>query len=178
MATDSTKVRRWSGSGLALVDFTGSATLPTDGSTNPGPDFDDVGYLGEDGITIAENADTQNIFAWQNGDNVRTLQTSHDVTFAFSMLEWNDISLKVFYPNYSGGEFTIRGDQPSRMRWVFDAFDEGNHLRLVLPSAQVTEKGDVQLLHTAGSLFPVTLTAYPDAQGNKAYGYLTAIASS
>ena len=175
---DSSNVRRWSGSGLALVDLVGNGSLPNSGSAVVGPDFDDVGYLTDEGITIAENTDTQSIFAWQNGDNVRTLQTSHDVTFAFGMLEWNDISMQVFYPNYSAGAWTITGAQQPRRQWVFDAFDEDHHLRLVIPSGQITEKGDVQLLHTGGSPFPVTITAYPDAQGNKAYGYLTSLASS
>lgn len=175
---DSSNVRRWSGSGLALVDFTNQATLPANGNSPVDPDFDDVGYLTDEGITITEDSDTQSIFGWQNGDNLRTLQTSHDVTFAFGMREWNDIAMRVFYPNYNAGQWAIRGDQPPRLQWVFDAFDEGHHLRLVLPSAQVTEKGDVQLLHTDASNFPVTITAYPDALGNKAYGYLTTIASS
>ena len=176
---DSSNIRRWSGSGLVLVDLTGSGTVPTSGDEIPHVDFSDSGYISDAGVTISEATDTQSIFAWQNGDNVRTLQTSHDVTLAFSFLEWNDVTLAVCYPTYSSAtrSFTITGAQPPRLPWVVDAFDEDHHLRLCLPDAQVTEKDDVSLLHTDGSPLGVTLTAYPDTYGVKVYSYLSPIGS-
>ena len=48
--------------------------------------FVDVGYIGEDGVSESISADTNDIKAWQNGDVVRRVQTSHDYTVSFTML--------------------------------------------------------------------------------------------
>jgi hypothetical protein len=179
---DSSNVRRWAGSGLALVDLAGEGTLPTDATSTIPVDFDAVGYLSDSGVTITQNADTQDIFAWQNGDNVRTIQTTHDLTFAFEMLESNDVTYEVFFGNVAvdGGNTTVEitGAQPGRLQWVIQAYDENQVLRVVIPHGQVTEKGDVQLLNTNATMFPVTITAYPDDEGVKAYLYQSTIASS
>lgn len=177
---DSSKVRRWSGSGLLLVDFTNNGTLPTDATTSVPSEFDDVGYLSDSGVTIAQNANTQDVFAWQNGDNVRTIQTTHDLTFAFEMLEWNDTTKKAFFgeDNVAGNTTKIRGDQPGRKQWVIQAYDGAETIRIVIPHGQVTTKGDVSLLNTNASMFPVTITCYPNTSGDKAILYHTSLVSA
>ena len=182
MALDSANVRRWSGSGAALVDLTDSGTLPTDATTPVASEFDDVGYLSDDGVTITQDADTQDVFAWQRGDNVRTIQTSHDLTFQFAMLESNETAYRVFFGDaeVDGGDITVKitGDQPGRHQWVIQAYDGDQTLRIVIPSGQVTDRGDVTLLNTDATEFPVTITAYPDTDGVKAYLYQSSISSS
>lgn len=177
MALDSTNVRKWAGNGAALVDLTAmTATLPVDATAVLDVDFESVGYLSDSGVTISENADTSQVFAWQNGANVRTVQSTHDVMFAFEMLETNEVTLEVFYGSVevTGSEIatTITGEQPIRRQWVLQAYDDTRVIRIVLPEAQVTERGDVSLLNSNVSMFPVTLTAYPDSDGNKAYIYM------
>ena len=181
MALDSTNVRKWAGNGAVLVSLDGEGTLPTDATTAAASDFKSLGYLSDSGVTISENADTSQVFAWQNGANVRTVQSTHDVTFAFEMLETNATTVEVFYESATltegaGNEgrldTTITGVQPIRRKWVIQAYDDDRVIRIVLPSAQISEKGDVSLLNSNVTMFPVTVTAYPDTTGVKAYIYM------
>jgi hypothetical protein len=182
VALNSANVRRWAGSGAALVDLDGNGTLPTDATTVVPVAFDNVGYLSDSGVTISQNSDTQQIFAWQNGDNVRTIQSTHDLTFAFEMLESNDIAYEVFFGDVATGNgmttVEITGAQPGRHQWVIQAYDEDQVIRVVIPAGQVTDKGDVMMLNNNVTMFPVTLTAYPDSDGVKAYIYQESISES
>jgi hypothetical protein len=54
---------------------------------------------------------------------------------------------------------------------VFEILDGLRTGRVVLPDAQVTARGDVSYVDTDAVSYPVTLTAYPDANGVKAYIY-------
>lgn len=172
MALDSSLVRVGVTGGI-YAGLGSSPTLPEDATSSPGSGLIEVGYVAEDGVTQTINADTTDVKAWQNGDVVRKIQTSHDVTFAFSMLETNDTSLEVYYgqkPSASGG-IEIRGDQLPRMPWVIDVIDGIHRIRLAIPDAQVTERGDVQYVGTDAILYPITLTAFPDSDGVKAHLY-------
>ena len=85
MALDATQVRVGV-TGAVYVAPTGT-TLPTDATTSLAVAFDDVGYISEDGVTETQDTDTNDIVAWQNGAVVRKIQTSHDLTYSFAMLE-------------------------------------------------------------------------------------------
>ena len=150
-------------------------TLPTTlaGALDAG--FLDVGYISEDGITTSVSMDTNEIRAWQNGDVVRRVQTAHDYTLAFTMLETNERSLEVFYGNYDDttDAVEVTGTQGYRGEWVINVDDGTDDLRIVIPDGQVTEKGDVQYVNGDAVMYPLTITAYPDSSGVKAYIYFT-----
>jgi hypothetical protein len=55
--------------------------------------------------------------------------------------------------------------------------DAGNDIRIVIPNAQVTESGDVTFANGAAVAWPLTVTAFPDGNGNKAYIYFASEAS-
>lgn len=149
-------------------------TAPTDATTTLNAAFKEVGYIGEDGITQAISADMSDIKAWQNGDVVRKVQTSHELTFQFVMIETNAETLKVYYadPDASVTAVQITGDQSEHEVWVLEVADGINDIRVVLPDAQVTERGEVVYKSDEAIGYDVTLTAYPDDTGVKAYIYL------
>lgn len=161
----------------------GTAT-PTDTDTALNASFLPVGYLSEDGIVTSTSTDITDIKAWQNGTIVRKVQTSHDFTLAFTMLETNEKALTVYYGAYTQGPTTasgvvsITGAQGYRGAWIFDVLDSGSttdgQIRIVVPDGQVTEHGDVSYVNGDATMYPVTVTCYPDSTGTKAYIYFEA----
>lgn len=148
-----------------------STTLPTSAAAALAGAFDDVGYISEDGITQTMNIDTNDIQAWQNGDVVRKIQTSHDLTYTFTMLEMSAETVELFYGDYTAGVTEITGDQLGNWAFVLDVVDGDNDIRIVIPDGQVTDRGDVVYSGTDPIGYEVTITCYPDSDGVKAYHY-------
>lgn len=167
------------------VYFAPSGTaVPTSVSTALNAAFNDVGYIAEDGITESTSTSTNDIRAWQNGDIVRRVQTSHDYTVAFTMLETKAKSLELYYGNFTAGpggasgQVTVDGAQPYRGAFVLHVIDDTNLIRIVIPDGQITERGDVTYANGDAIAFPVTITAYPDGNGDKAFIYYETDAAS
>lgn len=146
-------------------------SLPTDSEAELDSEFQSVGYLSEDGITETPEADVEEIQAWQNGDIVRTVQTSHSIQYQFTMLETNEVSLEAYYGDYDGGDVKVTGDQLPRQCLVIETIDGDMLRRRVVPVAQVTERGEVNLTNSDATGFEVTVTCYPDDDGVKVYIY-------
>lgn len=147
-------------------------TLPTNATTAPAAGFlaGEIGYVSDAGITQSIGADTTDITAWQNGDVVRTVQTSHTVTFQFEMLETNSKTLATYFGNFSSSSVQVRGDQMGRSAWVIHVEDSGNDIRIVIPDGQITERGDIVYASAEAVRYPITITAYP-VSDVKAYIY-------
>lgn len=148
------------------------STLPTDATAELDGAFEDLGYVTEDGVSQAIGIDITEIKAWQNGDVVRKVQTKHDLTYAFAMLETSPAALEAYYGNYDAGVVEIRGDQGIRQSWVINVIDGDNKIRIVIPDGQVTERGDISYVNGDAVSYPVTITCYPDDDSVKAYMYL------
>ena len=148
--------------------------LPLDAVAALAATFTDVGYIGPDGVTQAIETDVTDITVWQNGDTVRKVQTSHDVTFQLVMLETNALSLKIYYADATATASVVKvtGAQSLHNVVVIDVIDEKRSIRIVLPDAQVTERGEIVYQNEEATGYDITLTAYPDASGVKAYIYL------
>jgi hypothetical protein len=173
MASDASNVRV----GVTGAVYTGDngTTLPTDATTELDAALADVGYISEDGVVESHDTDSNDIRAWQNGDVVRKVQTSHDVTFGFTMLETTETTLAAFYGNYDGdgatGTVEITGDQLPRGVWVLSVLDGDHVLRIVIPDGQITDRGDITYANGEAVGREVTITAYP-VDGVKATIYL------
>lgn len=181
MALISQNVRVAVTGGVYRADL--GTTLPTSALSALGGDFEDMGYISEEGVTQSIARDVTNIAAWQNGDVVRTVQTSHIVTYTFTLIESKDEVFRTIYGNFTdlgGGEGVseITGDILDSHAWVLNVIDGTNRIRLCIPDGQVTETGDITW--TNGELigYPVTVTTFPDGDGVKAYKYLATSAGS
>ena len=150
---------------------TGTA-LPTSATATKNAAFDELGYVSEEGLTQAIDENVTSIKAWQNGDTVRKVQDSHELTYAFSCLETNDQVLRAYYGNYAAGTVEIRGDNETRGAWIFEIIDGGDRFRIVVPDGQVTDRGDIQYVNSNAVMYPMTIDCYPDDDGVKAYIYL------
>lgn len=157
--------------------------LPTDTTTALDAAITAVGYISEDGVTQATETDTEEIVAW-GGDTVRVIQTTHTVTFQFEFLETNEASLKAVYGDenvtYDAGtgfEVLVNSRPLPHKVYVLEIKDGDRDVRLVIPDGQVTERGEVVYVHSDAVKYDVTITAFPDNAGNKAYIYGTAPAT-
>lgn len=176
MALDSSLVRVAVTGGI-YANLDGGGTVPTDASSTLGAEFDELGYLTDAGVVMSISSDTQQITAWQNADNVRTIQTSHDVTFQFSLLETSENTMKAFFGNWDAGHVEVDGRVLPRAPWVLDVLDGDTKIRVVIPEGQVTERGDVSMVNGDAMSYPITLTAYP-VDGVKAHLYIADTVSS
>jgi hypothetical protein len=157
------------GTGGVRVAVDGTA-LPITAAASLAAAWHDLGYVGENGVTQSIGTDTNKIRAW-GGDIVRTVQTSHELTYQFDLIELNDYTLEEFYGNAAGGVVEIDGTQPTGHPWIIDMLDGTNRIRIVIPDGQITDRGDVVYNGSDAAALPVTLSCYPDASGNKAYMY-------
>ncbi len=175
MALDATKVRIGSTGGVYSAP-TGTS-LPTTAVATKDVAFGDWGYLSEDGITETIGRDITDLKAWQNSTVVRKVQTSHDVTFQFTAIELNPVSLAGYFGNYTtladGANFNVTADTLPHKAWVIDVIDGDVKMRFAIPDGQITEQGDIAITGGGDAIsLPITLTAFPDNTGVKVYGYI------
>lgn len=158
-------------------------TLPTNASTAPAAAFKALGYVGEDGVTEGGERTTEKIKAW-GGDIVKVVQTDHSTTFAFTLIEsLNAEALKAVYgssnvtttaPTASTGTLQaiqVTGQVLDHQAWVIEVKDGIARVRIAIKDGQVTEVGEVT--YNDGSVigYPITLEAFPDTNGVKAFKY-------
>lgn len=166
MATTADNVRV----GVTGAVYTAPAgtTLPTDATAVPAAEFDEVGFVTEDGITLSISEDITDLKAWQNGTVVRKLQTSHDVTVGLSMMETSDVTLETYFGSTSG---EITADQLPHRAWIIDVVDGDDVIRWVIPDGQVTERGDISIVNADSINYPITISCFPDETEVKVYRY-------
>lgn len=155
-------------------------TLPTDAKTSLSSDFLALGYVSEDGVVNSNSPESENIKAW-GGDNVLTIMTSREDTFTFTLIEVMNINvLKLVYgdDNVSGALSTgitvtaNNGELESHVIVIDTILRGGIMQRQVLPSASVSEVGDITYKDDEAVGFETTVSCEADASGNTHYTYI------
>jgi hypothetical protein len=167
------------GNSLAYFGPT-SATAPTNATDDPATGFLDAGWCSNDGLTISVSESSTDIPAFGTFAPVRTIVTESTQTFGVTFLESNAVSLAVYHRKALGaltasaaGAIDFATGQASTQNYsaVFDMVDGENFLRAYVPKVQVTDRGDIQIRGGEAVSYPVTLTAYPDGDGNSIYWF-------
>lgn len=157
--------------------------LPTDASTVVDVSILGVGYISDDGVSESMARETDKIKAW-GGDVVKIVQSEHSVTYQYTMIESAraEVNREVYgEPNVTATVATsthgnllavkVTAEQlPHRVR-VIEIKDGDARIRIVLPDSQITEVGDITYQDASIIAYPVTVEAFPDATGVKAYKY-------
>ena len=154
--------------------------LPTDATGALNVAFKEMGYVSEDGIANANSPDTESIKAW-GGDTVMVVQKGKEDTFKATFIEaLNTEVLKMVY-----GDKNVEGDistgitvkanaeEAESYAYVIDMILRNKTVkRIVIPSAKVSEIGDVTYSDGDVIGYETTLNASPDSAGSTHYEYI------
>lgn len=137
-------------------------------------------YVSEDGLTLAPSMSTTEIKDW-SGATVRKVLESFDGTLSWTMISTNQGALSIaFGSNHvtANAAGTDHGAQvqaalgaylPEEQAWVFLMKDGDARIVIAVPDGQITEVGEVTFASNAAVGWNVTLSCYPDTNGNSIY---------
>lgn len=154
--------------------------LPVSATEALDPAFVDIGYVSEDGVTNANNRDSEDIKAW-GGVTVLSSQTDVTDTWQAQFIEALNVAvLKMVFGDAnvtgdltSGITVKVNAAEAEEASYVFDMVLKGGVLkRVVLPSAKISSLGDTVYTDDEAIAYDVTLTALPDANENMHYEYI------
>lgn len=133
------------GHGIVYVAPYGT-TLPADHNASLNAAFKSLGEVSEDGLTHAFTVGAETLRNWE-GNIVRTLKSTIDVTFQLSFLEDTDRVIELFYGaqlSTGGGLSEINLDRPEDVAYamVIAITDGTLEQRYVLPRVEVMERGE------------------------------------
>ena len=160
-------------------------TLPTDSTAALNSAFVELGYASDAGVVNSESRETETIKAW-GGDTVLKPFTGKEDTFQFTLIEALNVNaLKLVY-----GDSNVTGDLTNGISiksaaedldyhsFVIEMVLNGAVKRIVIPSAKVTEVGDITYADGEAIGYDTTLSAVPDAAGGTHYEYIKAVSNS
>lgn len=139
-------------------------------------------YVSSDGLTFTPEISTSDISEW-GGAIVRKPIESANYTFSWTMISTNANALGIAFgmdnvdetpaTKTDGTKLAVKlgARQPEAQSWAFLMKDGDARIVIIVPNGQVTEVGEVTFAATEAVGWNVTMTAYPDANGNNAYIY-------
>lgn len=152
------------GTGI-LVAPVGTAP-PADTTTAWGTGWETIGYIHEDGITLAVETESEDLKAWQSKSPLRTIITGKELTVEFTMLEVTPKALGLFFdedpPVGTAGTFSLDVTSEGKAKEYavgIDTKDGDAVLRYIFPRATLSENGEVTIAAAEFQGFPVTLKA-------------------
>ena len=162
------------------------ATLPEDAVTAiDETDFTDLGYCSEDGLKEQGEITTEDIKEW-GGQVVDSDETEKKDKYQVTLIEsTNPAVLKLVHgdENVTGdleNGITVKANAKAHQlkSFIVDMLLKGAVKRVVLPCAKVTAIAEVVYKRGQAVGYQVTLTAYPNADGDTHYEYIKATAAA
>lgn len=154
--------------------------LPTNASATLDVACVGLGFVSDAGLTNGSGITTNSVRSW-GGETVLTTQENRDDTFMMQLIEsLNENVLKVFHgdSNVTGSlatgiTVTANSKDLGTYSYIIDMIMRDNAVkRIVIPSAQISETGDVVYSDNDVVAYPITLSAQPDSSGNTHYEYI------
>lgn len=166
--------------GGAMYVAPAGTELPTDATTALATAFKSLGYISEDGLTNSNSPESEEIKAW-GGDIVLTPITGRPDTYSVKLIE----SLNVDVLKMAYGDDNVTGTLETGITVKANATDLEEHpivvdmilrngvlKRICIPSAKVSEIGEISYTDADASGYDLTLSCQPDADGNTHYEYI------
>jgi hypothetical protein len=142
-------------------------------------EWETLGYVHEDGITITPEKETEGLMAWQSGTPIKNVLTSFTITIEATLLQHNAQTLALYWgqpvPTATGDTVTLNVDTNQsgvEQALIVDTRDGDKIARYYFPRAQVSEVGDLEIVRGAFQGLPVTFTALDPGTGIPAIIYL------
>ena len=142
--------------------------------------FEGDEYVSQDGLTLAPSMSTTEIKDW-SGATVRKALESFDGTLSWTMISTNEGALSIAFGTdhvTSAAATAQHGAQvraalgaylPEEQTWVFLMKDGDARIVIAVPDGQITEVGEVTFASNVAVGWQVTLSCYPDTDGNCIY---------
>lgn len=148
-------------------------TLPTDSTTALAAAYKGLGYVSDDGVTEAWDDSVDQITAWQNATVVRSATTQSIGTLALTLIQTRGNVLEAFHrgsqitqPTTGKFQLDVKPIVADPRVWVLEVVDGTVHMRIVLGNAEITERGEVVYKNGEPIGYPITISCYPDTNGN------------
>ena len=156
-------------------------TGPTDAGTElPSASWDASGFVDENGVTLSQTRNTNDLKAW-GGSTVRTMLNEFDGTVQYSEMQTDEVVMKrmvgadkVTITAATSGhgkqmKVSLGSDLPDPIAWVFSMKDGDKRVRIYIPKGQLTEVGDTNFVHNGAIKWDFTIKALDDGTGNSIY---------
>jgi hypothetical protein len=145
-------------------------TAPTDATTALGSEWSTLGYLSEDGVTLAQSTNSEDIYPWQGRSPVRTMITERNLSMDFSMLEFNEQNLQLYFgmeqtTTASGDTWSLNvvSNAPAQIySFCIDVADMDLKVRYYIPRGTLSDAGDLEITDSGVMALPVTLKTLDD----------------
>jgi len=129
-----------------------------------------LGYLSDDGPTVGQATDSEDITPWQSVVPLRSVITGRQVTLQFVLWQLNAVTLALYFdaeeptPDADGAiDMELRTDAPQRIHAIgIDSADAERTFRIAFSRASLSGAGDMQLTRGAAVPLDVTLSALDD----------------
>lgn len=155
-----------------------NTTAPIDTSTVLATPFVSLGYVDDDGVTLNIDRPSTKQYAW-GGSLVAALQQHYAATFTFKLYQivdpdvqkviHSDANVTVTAATSTTGTITtvkMNAVLNVNSMWVIEGYYQNVSMRLVVPNARVTQVGNFVLTHKSLAVYPATLEAFPDNNGD------------
>jgi hypothetical protein len=130
-----------------------------------------LGYLSDDGPTVGQSVDQEDITPWQSVVPIRSVITGRSITLQFVLWQLNGDTIALYFDadpedEDSDGLLTmkLRSDTPQHLYAVgIDSRDATRCLRLAFGRASLSDAGDMQITRGAAVPLDCTLSALDDS---------------
>lgn len=137
------------------------------GMATPAGNWEELGYITEDGVTFTVTPNISDINAWQSEDPVRKLVTAKTKAVSFGAMEWNipviglalgggDANFTDFGTYVEYAEDTAATEDARSM--IVDFHDGDEDFRFIFEKGSVTGDLSTQLTRTAAGVWTITFS--------------------
>lgn len=130
--------------------------------------FIGLGYVSEDGVTETYEDTVEDIVAWQGATVVRSTTTESKATLQLTLIETKGETLELYHKGsavevVSAGQWKIDVLAPTAdpRAFVLDVLDGTKHIRIYVPSGEVSDRGEIVYANGEPVGYDITITAYP-----------------
>lgn len=167
--------------GLWVAPF--GTTLPEDVDEALDAAFVNLGFISADGVTISIDSSTNPIEVW-GGEEIGTLRDSYSIEYSMQLYQVlspevnaalfgsENVSTSAATPTTGARmKLLLNSKLPERVSLVLDSFYEAKSIRQVAEIAQLSDLGDITMVHNEAMRLEPTWKVLKGTDGNHIIQY-------